>query len=261
MRRMLTVVMGLLLLCVAFPAAGHELIVKPTRNEAKKGEVLPIELQSTHVFIVKEEVEEIPYIKGGIVKGGQLIESELTPNGPELRIDFSVKLDDDASSSLVVANKVGMVWSITNEGGKVGPRKELEKQGLKVLSSTRIDKYAKAIVNASPEDKNFGTAVGQDLEIVPITNPATAKSGEYIQVKILHLGQPVSTPVWATCDGFSQHPGTYAYYTESDAQGIAHIKVTQPGLWLVRAVKEKDAGVEGEYDTRTLRSTFVFPVK
>ena len=250
-----------LLLSLVSASCAHELIIKPTKMEASAGETLPIELHSTHIFIVPEEVEDISYITAGIVKDGKLAESTLTGNDTGLRIDYSVKIEG-SGSSIIAANKVGSIWSGTNEGGRDGGRKKLEDQGLKVISSTRYDKYAKAIVNASADDKNFAAVIGQDLEIIPLDNPADARVGEYFKVRILHLGQPASVPVWATYDGFcSEYESTYAYYTESDSDGTAHIKITSPGLWIIRAAKERDPGAEGQYDTRFLRSTLVFSVK
>ena len=250
-----------LLFTAASAALSHELIVRPTQMEASAGETLPIELHSTHKFIVPEEVEDISCITAGIIRDGKLVASELTGNEPELRIDFSVKLEG-AGAAVVAANKVGSIWSATNEGGRSGSRRELEDEGLKVLVSTRIDKYAKAVVNASAGDAGFGALAGQDLEIVPLDNPAEARMGDYFRVRILHLGQPASVPVWATYDGFcTEHESTYAYYTESGADGTAFVKITSPGLWIVRTSKERDPGAEGEYDSRTLRSTLVFSVR
>jgi uncharacterized GH25 family protein len=162
----------------------------------------------------------------------------------------------------LAAEKSGEIWSVTNEGSKPGPRKTLEDQGLKVVTSTMIDKYAKSVINASPGDANFSQTLGQDLEIVPVTNPADARVGEYFKVKVLHRGEPAAIPVWATYDAFvTEYENTYAYYTESDAEGIANIKITAPGLWLVRASKDNDPGVEGQYDARSIRSTLTFAVK
>jgi uncharacterized GH25 family protein len=239
----------------------HELIVKPSKTTAEKGEILPIELQSTHQFIVKEEVEDISRIEAGVFRNGRLEKAELKENEPELRIDYRVKIEDDGAV-LVVAAKDGEVWSVTNEGGRAGSRKELEAKNLKVLRASKNDKFAKAVVNASKDDKNFAAVTGQELEIVPVTNPADAKAGEYFQVKILYRGQPVSVPVWATWDGFAPElRNTYAYYTESDSDGGAKIKITAPGLWIVRAAKDGEPGVEGEYDVRNLRSVLTFEVK
>jgi uncharacterized GH25 family protein len=138
----------------------------------------------------------------------------------------------------------------------------LEEQGLKVVSSVMIDKYAKSVINASAGDVNFSSALGQDLEIIPVTNPSEARVGEYFKVKVLHRGEPAAIPVWATYDAFvTEYENTYAYYTESDSEGIANIRITAPGTWLVRTSKENDPGVEGQYDTRSIRSTLTFDVK
>ncbi|MDR1377669.1 MAG: DUF4198 domain-containing protein [Synergistaceae bacterium] len=266
MRRFVAVLVVMVLvvmLLVGMTSAvfAHELIVKPTKTEIAKGEVLPIELHSTHQFIVKEEVENVSLIEAGVFRDGKLEKVELKGNEPELRIDYNVKVVDDGAV-LILANKDGEVWSITNEGSQAGTRKELEAKNLKVLRATKTDKFAKAIVNASKEDTNFATVVGQELEVIPVTNPVSAKVGEYFEVKVQYKGQPVALPVWASYDGFaSDLVNTYAYYTESNAEGIAKIKITAPGFWFVRAAKDGEPGVEGEYDARNLRSILSFSVK
>jgi hypothetical protein len=69
-------------------------------------------------------------------------------------------------------------------------------------------------------------------------------------------------PIWATYDGFeSVLQNTYAYYTESNSEGIAKIKITSPGLWIVRASKANEPGIPGEYDFRTLNSILTVPAK
>jgi uncharacterized GH25 family protein len=242
-------------------AFAHELIVKPSKTEVAKGETLLVELQSTHQFIVKEEVENIALIEAGVFRNGKLEKAELKENEPELRIDYTVKIEDDGAV-LVLANKSGEVWSTTNEGSRAGSRKELEAKNLKVLRAAKTDKFAKAILNAAKGDTHFATVTGQELEIIPVTNPVDAKVGEYFQVKILYKGQPASVPVWATYDGFAPElQNTYAYYTESNAEGIAKIKLTAPGFWIVRAAKDGEPGVEGEYDVRNIRSILSFAVK
>ena len=260
-RKFMCSLFALLAVCAA-PAFAHELILKPSKFDAAAGEELAVELQSTHIFIQKEEVEDISKIKAGIFQDGNLVESELKPNEPDLRIDFSVKIPDGASSTVVMANKLGDIWSVTPDGWQAVTRKSLEDKGVKVLRASMTDKFVKAIVNASPSDKNFSTVVGQELEVVPVTNHADAKAGQYYQVKILFKGQPASMPVFATYDGFvTEYENTYAYYTESDENGIANIKITSPGLWIIRASKDNEPGVEGEYDYRSLRSILSVQVK
>jgi uncharacterized GH25 family protein len=247
---------------VALPASAHELILKPSSFSAKPGDELAVELQSTHVFIVKEEVENVSRIEAGVFADGKLAKSELKENEPELRIDFSVKIPDGDSATLVVANKIGDIWCVTPDGWKEGTRKEVEAQGIKVTRASLTDKFTKTFINPSKSDKNFATVVGQELEVVPITNPADIKVGEFFKVKVLFKGQPAAMPVYATYDGFvKEFENTYAYSTQSDSEGIANIKITSPGVWIVRAAKDNEPGVEGEYEVRNLRSILTIEVK
>lgn len=251
----------LLVLLLSAPAFSHELTIRAKSKELKAGEPFHVTVQSAHKFIVPEEVEVLSRVKAGIIEGGKFIESELTGNDPELCIDFTVTPHDLSGSVMLVAIKDGETWSITNEGGKTGARKDLEAQGLKVLRATKNDKYAKALFNTSPDDTKFAQVVGHPLEIIPITNPADAKVGEYFHVKILLNGQPYTGPVWATYDGFvTEYENTYAYYTEAE-NGEAHIKITAPGLWGIRAFQGDLPGVAGDYDALTLRAFLLFEVK
>ena len=256
------IAVALLISLFAFPVFAHELTIKNTKNSGlKANEPFALTIQSAHKFIVPEEVEVLSRIKAGMIEDGKLIESEIKANDPELCIDFSVTPKDLSGSFIVVAIKDGETWCVTNEGGKSGAKKDLEAQGLKVLSSTKNDKYAKAIFNTSKEDKNFAQVLGHPLEIIPVTNPADAKTGEYFDVKILLNGQPYTGPVWATYDGFvTEYENTYAYYTEAE-NGEAHIKITAPGLWGIRAFQGGLPGVEGDYDHLTLRAFLLFEVK
>ncbi len=250
---------ALLAMGLSTAAFAHELVMKPQKMDVEKGGTLAVEIHSGHKFIVPDEVEDVECIKAGVFKDGKLQEAELKPNEANHCIDFSVPVADDGSM-VILANKDGGVWCNTNEGGKSGTRKDLEAQGLKVTKATKHDKFVKAIVNASKDDKNFATETGQGLEIIPVTNPADAKVGEFFDVKILVDGKPYSGPVWATYDGFAPYENTYAYASEA-AQGVAHIKITAPGLWGVRAMKTDLPGKEGEYDSLTRKAFLIFEVK
>ena len=254
-------ILALILVLVSIPAYSHELTIKAHSTAMKAGEPFPVTVQSAHKFIVPEEVEILERVKAGIIEDGKFIPSELKANEPELCIDFTVTPKDLSQSVILVATKDGESWCVTNEGGKSGSRKDLEAQGLKVISSNKYDKYAKAIFNTSHDDKNFASVLGFPLEIIPVTNPADAKVGEYFHVKILLNGQPYTGPVWATYDGFvTEYENTYAYYTEAE-NGEAHVKITAPGWWGIRAAQSGLPGVEGDYDNLNLRTFLLFDVK
>lgn len=249
------------IILAAVPAFSHELIIKAHDTAMKEGQPFPATVQSAHKFIVPEEVEILSRVKAGIIEDGKFVPSEIRANEPGLCIDFTVTPKDLSQSVILVATKDGESWCVTNEGGKSGAKKDLEAQGLKVISANKYDKYAKAIFNTSHDDKNFASVVGHPLEIIPVTNPADAKAGEYFHVKILVNGQPYTGPVWATYDGFApEYENTYAYYTEAE-NGEAHVKITTPGWWGIRAVQSGLPGVEGDYDALTIRSFLLFEVK
>ena len=242
-------------------AFSHELTIKAKSGSLKAGEPFHATVQSAHKFIVPEEVEVLERVKAGIIEDGKFVESEIKANEPELCIDFTVTPKDLSQSVILVATKDGESWCVTNEGGKTGSRKELEAQGLKVISANKYDKYAKAILNTSHDDKNYSRVLGHPLEIIPITNPADAKAGEYFHVKILLNGENYNGPVWATYDGFvREYENTYAYYTESE-NGEAHIKITAPGYWGIRASQTGLPGIDGDYDNLNLRAFLLFNVK
>ncbi len=255
------IIIAALALSFALPAFSHELTIKAKDSTMKAGEPFAVTVQSAHKFIVPEEVEDLSRVKAGIIKDGKLAESKLTGNDAELCIDFTVIPEDLSGSVMLAAIKDGETWSITNEGGKTGARSELESRGLKVIRAAKNDKYAKALFNTSHDDTKFSQVLGHPLEIIPVTNPADARAGEYFHVKILLNGQPYTGPVWATYDGFvTEYENTYAYYTEAE-NGEAHIKITAPGLWGIRAFQGDLPGVKGDYDALTLRAFLLFEVK
>ena len=253
-----------LILTLAFSctASAHELTIKAKPGTTfEKDKPAELTVQSAHKFIIPEEVEVLSRVKAGIIEDGKLVESKLTPDDANLCINFTVTPKNSEGSIMIVAIKDGETWSITNEGGKTGARKELEEQGFKVLSANKYDKYAKAIFNTSHDDKNYNQILGHPLEIIPITNPADLKVNNYMYVKILLNGQPYTGPVWATYNGFdTTHENTYAYYTEAE-NGEAFIKITAPGYWGIRAAQGNLPGVEGDYDHLNLRAFLLFDVK
>lgn len=260
-RKLLISILVYILLFSISASYAHELTIKAKSESLIAGEPFEVTVQSAHKFIVPEEVEILSRVKAGIIEDGKLIESELKADEENLCINFTVTPKDLSQSVILAAIKDGESWCVTNEGGKTGSRKELEAQGLKVLSANKYDKYAKAILNTSHEDKNYALVLGHPLEIIPMTNPADAKVGEYFHVKILLNGQNYNGPVWATYDGFvKEYESTYAYYTEAE-NGEAHIKITAPGYWGIRAAQSGLPGVEGDYDHLNLRAFLLFDVK
>lgn len=232
--------------------SAHEFIVKPEKYSFKSGEKVKLSVISTHVFMVSQEIEPQAHVK--LMFQGSNI--SLAENKEVLALEGEFKARK-SGSSYIVGEREGMIWTKTTEGWK-----QQSKEGLKgVLSSGLYQKFCKTLVNVDRCSDDVSKPVGQKLEIVPQTNPNKLSVGDYLDVKVMFDGKPLATEVWATYDGFTKNPNTYAYYTEGSDNGVAKIKITAPGVWMVRVQKKTDAPNNPDYDKHVMRAVLVFEVK
>jgi uncharacterized GH25 family protein len=159
---------------------------------------------------------------------------ELSPNPGGLlatKIDF-----DKGGTYLVTAELKPGFYTMWLEDEKINHRLG-PKTGLSnVMVSTYYEQFAKVIINVDAGDSNFVTPIGQKLEIVPLENPISLKEGDFLPIRILYEGNPLSSypTVYATYLGFSTQDETYAYTTTADEDGMAEIKIIRPGVWMVK---------------------------
>ena len=105
----------------------------------------------------------------------------------------------------------------------------------KVILSLYYEQYAKCLINVGKKDLiNFDKPVGHKLEIVPLKNPINLKLGDFLPVRVLFNGKPKRfIHVYATYSGFSTGED-FAYATSTDGEGIAKIRLTHWGPWLIK---------------------------
>ncbi|EKO37899.1 MAG: ABC-type Co2+ transport system, periplasmic component [Solidesulfovibrio magneticus str. Maddingley MBC34] len=253
LKRLILTLAGTLL--AAGPALAHETVVKPGAEAAAPGKGAPFGVHSAHVFIESEELEAAPDVKAFVFEGGKLAEVALKANEKGLTYDGQAVFAKPGTG-IVYVHRLPQVWSLTPEGLKKGTKKELPG----ATKSNRYEKFAKGLVAVGGATAGFDALVGARLELVPLTDPAKAKVGEDLPVKVLLDGQPMPATVLATYDGFTKNPNTYAYYTETDDSGVAKVRLTHAGLWLVRT-EAKAVPADGSADQEVLRSTLTFFVK
>jgi uncharacterized GH25 family protein len=95
---------------------------------------------------------------------------------------------------------------------------------------------------------------------VPVSNPPRLRPGEEMTVRVLYRGAPVAgATVTATYDGFSTEEDTYAYSTKAHKDGVAKVKITHPGLWMVR-VQHSAPERTDDYDRYVARAVLMFQV-
>lgn len=237
----------------------HEFLVKPDKVTAGKGEAVAVQAQAAHVFMISDEAEDPGTCQVQLRQGEKIISVPLGVDSSVKALTGRIALPE-AGAALLVGHRLPQTWSDTTEGVLEGNREALEKQGKKVLKVVQYEKFSKTLLNAAPEDTLYGTKVGQGLEIVLLTNPAALNGGGEVKACVLLHGQPVQTTLAATYDGFSSDPDVYAEKVQTGSDGTATLRLSRPGLWMLRAAADEDVNKNG-IDKRDLRSTYVFAVK
>ncbi|MCG8683373.1 MAG: DUF4198 domain-containing protein [Desulfobacterales bacterium] len=255
MKKQLFFVFTLALCIIVSNSYAHEFIIKPSRLTADIGQKLPLSVLSAHAFMVSEEIEPIDNVKISSINGNSLENIDLKENKTTLTLDGVATTAGHKGTTILAGHRKGMVWTQTTKGWKQAPKNDCKG----VISSGKYEKFCKALVRVGKEDKGYDKVIGHALEIVPVSNPAKASAGDALDFKILLNGQPLSTDVYATYDGFSPLNNTYAYFSQCGENGIATVKVTQPGTWMVRVQHKIDKPTE-EYDAHILRAVLVFGV-
>lgn len=235
-------------------AMAHEFVVKPEKSRVKAGETVKFGVHSAHVFIESEELEDPATVKVFILDGVAPAEVAVKTNEAAKTFDGQAVFKNPGTKMLD-GRRLQQVWSLTPEGMKKGSKKELPG----ATKSNRYEKFAKTLIVVEAPDEGYKKVLGHKLEIVPVDDPSKAKIGEDLTFQVLYDGKPLSTAVWATYDGFTKNPNSYAYFTEADDKGLAKVKITAPGLWMVRVENKAAAG--GDIDQEVIRSVLVFEVK
>lgn len=236
-------------------AHAHEFIVKPGQSHVEKQDVAKFSVISAHRFMISEEMEPLKNVSVVAHLNGKVADVSLEPNEKGMTLDGSFAAPKDGT--LVLAgHRKGMVWTQTTKGWKQASKKGLEG----VIKSGKYEKFAKALITVGKDDDSYAAPVGQALEIIPLSNPMNAKVGDEVEFKFFYNGKAFSPKtVFATYDDFSELNNTYAYATEPYGEGVAKVKITHPGLWMVR-VQHESGEPTADYDKHVMRSVLVFEV-
>ena len=235
-------------------ASAHEFLIKPG---SPAGGVFPFAIESTHIFMAPEEMEALADVKAFMVEPGGKVEVPVKAAANGKTIEGTAQIS--AQSAFLLGHRLPQIWSMTPSGMKPGG-KDVHPEA---VFSNRYEKFAKALIGG-PSVKAITEPVGQRLEVVPLVHPSAIKAGEDFPVQILFDGQPLSTSVYATFDGFTGAGNSYAFFTETyaenDKSGLAKIRVWSPGLWMVRVEHKVSEPADG-IRQGVFRSVLTFEVK
>lgn len=226
--------------------AAHEFIIKPQQLSIESGAKLPFSILATHFFMISEEVEPVNTVKAWAIEGEKRTPIELKENHILQSLDGVVQLNRKGTAILV--------------GHLQEPIEVVKGEGSSGSRRIKREKFAKALISVSEDDDSYKKVLGHKLEIVPVSNVMKARLGDELSLKILLDGKPLKSPVQATYDGFSKRYNTYAYATETLEDGLAYIKVVNPGIWMIRVEKRIEEPAK-DYDLYSLKASLVFAVQ
>lgn len=257
--KLLAAVCALSLLAVAGTLHAHELIAKPDKTRLNKGENVAVQVQAAHVFMISEEAENPAITSLYLLQDNKRVDMPLKEDKKALALVGNTALPDDGPA-LLVAHRQPEIWSDTTEGVLEGNRKQLEAAGKKIIQVGQYEKFAKTLLNADKKDELFKAKLDQPLEIILLTNPASLNKGGEVKAQVLLHGKPVATSLKATRDGYSKEGDAYVVSANTDANGMASLKLDAAGLWMLRA-EHTDKTKTDKVDMTNLRAVYVFDVQ
>lgn len=221
------VVIVVLAACIR-AALADELIVRPDSFEAAKGTELGFSVISTSVFIRDGELLERRDVRAGLCGPLREVDVRLRPDPREQAWRGAAPVGQDRAMT-ICAHRLPEIWTNTPTGPQSGAR-----QNANPSASFVLEEFAKAPINLDPKETRYAIPIRQRLELVPVTNPALVHPGQSLEVLVLHRGEPIAAHVQATYDGFFEKPDTFFETADSGTNGTATLKITVPGLWLIR---------------------------
>lgn len=135
----------------------------------------------------------------------------------------------------------------------------------------RYAKYAKSFVEVGRGARAFGRAFGHPLELVPLSDPVSLRSGDTLRVRLMLLGKPapfarltagsVTAGTAAMTDTTGARRAAASDVTvETDSTGVAAVAVDREGLWNVRTIQIVPAAAGSGADWDVHWATMVFRV-
>lgn len=170
---------------------------------------------------------------------------------------FQGKCDLKDGSAMVVGTYLPTFWS----KGEGGWSQTDRTQRPDATYCEEVSMHAKTIVGIGGGAEDFVTRpVGQDLEIVPLANPAKVRAGEKFPVQILFDGKPVKTAeVVATFSGFSDREYK-AFQGRTDLEGRIDIIPLKAGYWFAKVEHCLDHPDKAKADERIYIATLSFHI-
>lgn len=206
-------------------------------------------------FVSTERLSEYSLVATGT-------KTVITPAVATGFLEADLRFKQPGFYQVAITTKPGFVTMYEENG--TTQRKMVPKTGIKdVQMSKYFESYAKSLIVAGePAGSDFQTPVGHRLEIIALQNPRSLKGdgSSAIQLKLLFNGQPLTnSTIHAMYSGYASKE-SYPYEMKTDQNGIATLKLTHRGPWLIKAFHTMPAPKEmqDKCDDLEYTATFTF---
>lgn len=141
---------------------------------------------------------------------------------------------------------------------------ELSKeQQAKEVQTDRYSRYVKALVRSSGDiqmDTLYKTVLGNNLEIVLLENPYLLKKGDFIQAKVLFMGEPLKNKV---IFAHNRLGGLYVLVFESrtNEEGICSFKLERKGVWFINTTHLIANSNKNDTDWESFWTSYSFAIE
>lgn len=204
--------------CLAGPALAHDVWLTLSH-----GSVVPrLHVHYGHPDDLQmPQVDKVVELSATSAEGARVLTTRLTPS-PTAPILTSEPVPG-AGSALISARYDNGFWVKAPDGEYRNTTRRFVPGATEAITSV---KFAKLIAG---QGAPWATAVGHDLEIVPMQDPLAVKPGGSLQVKVLFHGQPVAGASVVRSDGETLIAQDKLPTVTTDANGVADIPVEKPG--------------------------------
>ena len=255
------IITAIVLFLAVSQTSAHDLWLGLDHYDQKKGDTAKVFLHMGHSlpfsdFARPEKMKDFFYVE----PTGKKKNFELKKYDPESffnEVGVNLNIREEGTYLAVAAMKPVFV-SKTPEGYKRKSKKELTN----AISCRHVEFFTKAIFYAGkPGGSAYNKVLGHVIEMIPQKDPCLLKAGDYLPLKVLFKGKPLTAEsVYATYIGFSTR-AEYPFTAKTDTDGIVNIRITQPGIWWVKIPLKKVREETSECDVDQYAAILTFEVK
>ncbi len=253
MKKIVSIIFVLAVCLYASGASAHYRWFNIDNDTPKQGENVTIEIGWGHKF-PKDTTIEKGMLNNVYALNSKGVRLPLKQKGVNL---FEFIAPKEGPYTLHADVHSGFV-SKTTKGYQLQSKKGLDN----AVFCFQYNLMAKAFLIVKDNLERSFQAVDAPLEIIPQKTPQLLKTGDYLPVRIIFKGKPLcSAEVNATYAGFSEKPSTFAQTAKTDDQGVARLKITEKGGWLINVNHEVPYPDRTECDKYKYNASFTFNVR